>query len=289
MTRIKKKSGLEIVCALLLTWLALVIVIPFWATIVTSFSTQSAYVKSPFSLWPKEFTFDNYKAIFRQGAGLLQAYKNTISVAIVGTVCSMATMVMASYVFSREFPGKRIFFMAAVFSMYFSGGLIPMYLLIKKMGLLNSHTAIILMSLASVYNIIIMRNGFESVPKELQEAAMIDGANDLRIFAQVMLPLQKPLIATFSLFTAVCYWNSWYWPMLILNNPQKTLLQQFLRSIVASSDLLRAEASVDVAARQFSMGVQMGSILLVILPIMLIYPFLQKYFVKGVLVGSVKM
>ena len=164
-----------------------------------------------------------------------------------------------------------------------------MYLLIKKMGLLNSHTAIILMSLASVYNIIIMRNGFESVPKELQEAAMIDGANDLRIFAQVMLPLQKPLIATFSLFTAVCYWNSWYWPMLILNNPQKTLLQQFLRSIVASSDLLRAEASVDVTARQFSMGVQMGSILLVILPIMLIYPFLQKYFVKGVLVGSVKM
>lgn len=285
----KKWSALEIICTVILTLLAIVIIVPFWNTIVISFSTQSAYVKSPFSLWPKEFTLDNYTTLFKQGAGLLRAYRNTIFITVMGTALGMTTSVMAAYVFSREFPGRRFFFIASIFTMYFSGGLIPMYLLIKNLGLLNTYSGIILISLASVYNIIIMRNGFASVPMELQEAAMIDGANDLRIFTQVMLPLQKSLIATFSLFTAVSYWNSWYWPMLILNDSKKTVLQQFLRSIILSADLFRAELSADMAARQFSMGVQMGSVLLVIGPIMLVYPFLQKYFVKGVLVGSVKM
>lgn len=285
----KKWSALEIICTVILTLLAIVIIVPFWNTIVISFSTQSAYVKSPFSLWPKEFTLDNYTTLFKQGAGLLRAYRNTIFITVMGTALGMTTSVMAAYVFSREFPGRRFFFIASIFTMYFSGGLIPMYLLIKNLGLLNTYSGIILISLASVYNIIIMRNGFASVPMELQEAAMIDGANDLRIFTQVMLPLQKSLIATFSLFTAVSYWNSWYWPMLILNDSKKTVLQQFLRSIILSADLFRAELSADMAARQFSMGGQMGSVLLVIGPIMLVYPFLQKYFVKGVLVGSVKM
>lgn len=286
----KKWTGLEIFCTVCLTILAVLIVVPFWNTIVISFSTNASYVKSPFSLWPVEFTLSNYESIFRKGQGLLIAYKNTIIVTLVGTLASMTTMVMASYVFSREFVGKRFFFMASIFTMYFSGGLIPMYLLIKNLNLLNTHAAIILMHLASVYNIIIMKNGFESVPKDLQEAAMIDGANDLKIFAQVMLPLQKPLIATFSLFTAVGFWNNWYWPMLILNKPEKTLLQLFLKTIIDSaSNVGEVGATEDLATMTFAMGIQMASVLCVILPIMVVYPFLQKYFVKGMLVGSVKM
>ena len=286
----KKWSRLEIICTAILTILAFLIIIPFWNTIVISFSTNSAYVKSPFSLWPGEFTLENYRSIFKNGAGLITAYKNTVFLALVGTFAAMATMVMAAYVFSREFPGKRFFFLASIFTMYFSGGLIPMYLLLKNLGLLNTHAAIILMSLASVYNIIIMKNGFESVPRELQEAAMIDGANDLKIFFQVMLPLQKPLIATFSLFTAVGFWNDWYWPMLILNKPDKTLLQLFLKTIIESATIRTDTiASEDLSNMMFSMGIQMASVLCVILPIMLVYPFLQKYFVKGMLVGSVKM
>lgn len=287
----KKWTGLEIFCVICLTLLALAIILPFWNVIVISFSSNAAYVESPFSLWPKEFTLDNYRIIFMNGNGLIRAYKNTILVAVVGTIASMATMVAAAYVFSREFPGKRFFFLASILTMYFSGGLIPMYLLIKNLGLLNTHTVIILMSLASVYNIIIMKNGFESVPVELQEAAMIDGANDLKIFAQVMLPLQKPLIATFSLFTVVGFWNNWYWPMLILNDADKTLLQLFLKNIIDSASTLRegVAAAEDLSTMIFSMGIQMASVLCVILPIMVIYPFLQKYFVKGMLVGSVKM
>lgn len=287
----KKWSGLEIFCTVCLTLLALAIALPFWNTIVISFTTNSAYVKHPFSLWPKEFTLDNYRNLFRNGAGLLVAYKNTIFVTLIGTLSAMATMVMAAYVFSREFPGKRFFFLASIFTMYFGGGLIPMYLLIKNMHLLNTHAAIILMSLASVYNIIIMKNGFEGVPMDLQEAAMIDGANDLKIFAQVMLPLQKPLIATFSLFTAVGLWNNWYWPMLILNKSEKTLLQLFLKTIIDSASSMSESLSTseDLTTMIFTMGIQMASVLLVIVPIMTVYPFLQKYFVKGMLVGSVKM
>lgn len=287
----KKWTGFEIFCIICLTLLTLAIILPFWNVIVISFSTNAAYVESPFSLWPKKFTLDNYRIIFMNNNGLLNAYKNTIFLTIVGTVAAMAVMVSAAYVFSREFPGKRLLFLASIFTMYFSGGLIPMYLLIKDMGLLNTHTAIILMSLASVYNIIIMKNGFESVPMELQEAAMIDGANDLKIFVRVMLPLQKPLIATFSLFTAVGLWNNWYWPMLIINDADKTLLQVFLKNVIDSASTLRegVGASEDLSTMIFSMGIQMSTVLCVIVPIMLVYPFLQKYFVKGMLVGSVKM
>ena len=290
MKRKKKWTMLEIVVTVILSLLVVLIIIPFWNVIVISFSTNAAYIKNPFSLWPGEFTLDNYMMILDQKGGLLTAYKNTIFLAVVGTLLSMSTMVMASYVFSREFPGKRVLFLAAIFTMYFSGGLIPTYLLIKNMGLLNTFTAVIMMALASVYNIIIMKNGFESVPKELQEAAMIDGANDLTIFARVMLPLQKPLIATFSLFTVVGYWNNWYWPMLILRDSKKSLLQLFVRSIIsAAGTLYETVASEDLAMRVFAMGIQMATVLVVIIPIMLVYPFLQKYFVKGILVGSVKM
>ena len=290
MKRKKKWTMLEIVVTVILSLLVVLIIIPFWNVIVISFSTNAAYIKNPFSLWPGEFTLDNYMMILDQKGGLLTAYKNTIFLAVVGTLLSMSTMVMASYVFSREFPGKRVLFLAAIFTMYFSGGLIPTYLLIKNMGLLNTFTAVIMMALASVYNIIIMKNGFESVPKELQEAAMIDGANDLTIFARVMLPLQKPLIATFSLFTVVGYWNNWYWPMLILRDSKKSLLQLFVRSIISvAGTLYETVASEDLAMRVFAMGIQMATVLVVIIPIMLVYPFLQKYFVKGILVGSVKM
>lgn len=286
----KKWTKLEIIVTLILTLIALMIILPFWSAIVVSFSTNAAYVRQPFSLWPGEFTLDNYRVIFRQKDGLITAYVNTIRLAVLGTLASMATMVMAAYVFSREFPGKRFLFLASIFTMYFSGGLIPMYLLIKNLKLLNCHTTLVLMALASVYNIIIMKNGFESVPADLQEAAMIDGANDLTIFARVMLPLQKPLIATFSLFTIVGYWNNWYWPMLILNDRKKILLQTFLRNILNAASRVGTEAiSEEASLVSFTMGIQMSSVLVVILPIMLVYPFLQKYFVKGVLVGSVKM
>ena len=230
----------------------------------------------------------NYAALFSRGSGLLTAYGNTIWVSIVGTVAGMMVMTLAAYAFSRRFPGRRIMFMIAIFSMYFGGGLVPTYLNLKSLHLLNTHAGVIMLTLVSVSHIIIIMKGFEAVPKELEEAAIIDGANDFTVFWKVKMPLNKPTLATYSLFTFVDLWNGWYWPMLILTDPDKSLLQVYLRNIVNSASRIAGTADA-VAGSSFSMGVQMAYILVVILPVMLIYPYVQKYFVKGIYVGSVKM
>lgn len=283
-----KITGLQIFSIVVLTIIVASIVVPFWNALVISFSTESSYIRKAFSWWPEEFTLESYEYMLRGGDKLLLYYWNTIKITVIGTILGMTVMIMAAYVFSRKFPGKKVFFMLMLFTMFFNGGLIPTYLLIKELGLLNKHAAIILLGLISVYYIVIMKNGFESVPMELQEAAMIDGANDLTIFTRIMLPLQKPLIATFSLFLAVDYWNSWYWPQLILTKGNNKVLQNYLRAIVLSGSESEKASSFFAGIAVFNEGTKMASVFLVILPVMVIYPFLQKYFVKGMLVGAVK-
>lgn len=278
----------DVVISTIMTILVILIIVPFWNAIVISFSTNEFYINHRFALWPGEFTMSNYAALFSRGSGLLTAYGNTIWVSIIGTVAGMAVMTLAAYAFSRKFPGRRIMFMIAIFSMYFGGGLVPTYLNLKSLHLLNTHTGVIMLTLVSVSHIIIIMKGFEAVPKELEEAAIIDGANDFTVFWKVKLPLNKPTLATYALFTFVDLWNGWYWPMLILTDSDKSLLQVYLRNIVNSASRIAGTADA-VAGSSFSMGVQMACILVVILPVMLIYPYVQKYFVKGIYVGSVKM
>jgi putative aldouronate transport system permease protein len=173
--------------------------------------------------------------------------------------------------------------------MLFSGGMVPTYLLLKNMGLVDKRFSIILLLGVSTYNIIILKSGFEQTPVSLSEAAKIDGANELVIFLRIMLPLQSALLATFTLFTAVAYWNEWFWSMLMINSSGKMTLQTVLRSIVseasADADIASGEAGLDV----FSQGVKTAAVMMTMVPIMCFYPFLQKYFVKGVMVGSIKM
>lgn len=284
----KKITMFDVVISTIMTILVILIIIPFWNAIVISFSTNEFYINNRFALWPGDFTFSNYAALFSRGSGLITAYGNTIWVSVIGTVAGMVVMTMAAYAFSRKFPGRRIMFMIAIFSMYFGGGLVPTYLNLKSLHLLNTHAGVIMLTLVSVSHIIIIMKGFEAVPKELEEAAIIDGANDLTVFWKVMLPLNKPTLATYALFTFVDLWNGWYWPMLILTDSDKSLLQVYLRNIVNSASKIAGTADA-VSASSFSMGVQMACILVVILPVMLIYPYVQKYFVKGIYVGSVKM
>lgn len=291
MVKLKKKgkkfTTFDIVISLIMTLLVILVIVPFWNAIVISFSTNEFYVNHRFALWPGEFTLGNYTALFARGKGLLIAYGNTIWVAVAGTVGGMVVMTAAAYAFSRRFPGRRVIFMISIFSMYFGGGLVPTYLNLKNLHLLNSHTGVIMLTLVSVSHIIIIMKGFEAVPKELEEAAKIDGANDFKVFWKVMLPLNKPTLATYSLFTFVDLWNSWYWPMLILTDSKKSLLQLYLRNIVNTASKMSGMG--ESAGQTFSMGVQMACILVVIVPVMLIYPYVQKYFVKGIYVGSVKM
>ena len=294
MPKLKRRRGrdritfFDVVISTIMTVLVVLIIVPFWNAIVISFSTNEFYINNRFALWPGEFTLSNYAALFSRGSGLITAYGNTIMISVVGTVAGMTVMTLAAYAFSRRFPGRRWLFMVAIFSMYFGGGLVPTYLNLKNLHLLNTHAGVIMLTLASVSHIIIIMKGFEAIPKEMEEAAIIDGANDFTVFWRVMLPLNKPTMATYALFTFVDLWNDWYWPMLILTDSKKSLLQVYLRNIVNSASRIAGTADA-VAGSSFSMGVQMACILVVILPVMLIYPYVQRYFVKGIYVGSVKM
>ncbi|MBQ8813104.1 MAG: carbohydrate ABC transporter permease [Lachnospiraceae bacterium] len=285
----RRWDSVQIFSAVSLTLIALVIFVPFWNAVVISFETADAYAKHPFSWWPKEFTLGNYKYLLGKGSTLFEAYKGTIIVTVFGTLCEMAISVMAGYAYSRQFPGKRFFFVLLLITMFFGGGLVPTYLHYKNLGLLGTYASVILISLVDVQKIIIMKSSFESIPMELQEAAMIDGATDMTVFAKVMLPLQKPMIATFTLRTMVAFWNTWYWPTLLLNGTNKTVLQLYLKSFVSNLDEEVQASTVFVEGTQFAQGIKMAAVFIVMLPIMAVYPFLQKYFTKGIMVGAVKM
>lgn len=287
---VKRLDGVQIVSTLLIIAFAIIVIVPFWNAVVISFESKSMAILYPFSWFPRQFTLDNYAVLFSGGSKLVIAYVCTIYMTVLGTLLGMTMCVMAGYGFSRKFPGKKFFLILMLITMFISGGTIPTYLQYKNMGLMNIYGCIVC-SLGSVYNVIIMKNGFESVPMDLQEAAMIDGAQDFTIFYKIMLPLQKPLIATFSLFTVVGYWNSWYWPMLMLTRSKATTLQLYLRKIVVNLEPVgdgTASAS-QLYVDAFTEGSKMAAVFVVMLPIMLVYPFLQKYFTKGIMVGAVKM
>ena len=273
---------------IILTFTALMILLPFYNAVVISLETNRAYALHPVSLYPAEFSLKNYQYLIDKGQ-LGIGFQNTVLITIAGTILSMAASVMMAYAFSRKFPGKKLIFLLMMFTMFFSGGMIPTYLQMKALKLIDSRWGIILFVGVSTYNIVILKSGFEQTPVDLEDAAKIDGANDLIIFFRVMLPLQGPLLATFTLFTAVAYWNEWFWSMLLINSASKMTLQTVLRSIVAeasaAADVSTGEADLDV----FSQGVKMAAVMMAMVPIMCFYPFLQKYFVKGVMVGSVKM
>ncbi len=287
--RKKRYTVGDIVIFVILTVLTIVVVFPFYNAMVISLETNRAYALYPVSLYPMEWSIKNYAHLIEKGQ-IATGYTNTLFVTIIGTALSMMVSVMIAYVFSRKrFPGKKMLFLLMMFTMFFSGGMIPMYLQFKKLKLINSLWGIILYCGISTYNIIIIKSSFEQTPVELEEAAKIDGANDIVIFFRVMLPLQGAIIATFTLFTAVGYWNEWFWSMLLINSGNKMTLQTVLRAIVAESTSYEDVASGEADAEVFSNGLKMAAVMMTMLPIMCFYPFLQKYFVKGVMVGAVKM
>ena len=288
-SRLKRFTVGDAIVTVVLTLLAFIIFLPFYNSIVISLETNRAFALHPVSLYPMEFTLSNYTYLIEKGQiGI--GYVNTIFVTVVGTALSMAAMVMMAYAFSRRsFPGKRLLFMLMMFTMFFSGGMIPTYLQFKSLGMIDSLWGIVFYAGVSAYNIIILKSGFEQTPVELEDAARIDGANDLIIFLRVMLPLQSALLATFTLFTAVGYWNEWFWSMLLINSGNKLPLQPVLRAVIAESSAFEDMSAGEAGSDVFTQGIKMAAVMITMLPIMCFYPFLQKYFVKGVLVGSIKM
>jgi len=273
---------------LILTLLALIIIYPFYNSILISLVPQRDYIRTPFMLFPKKITWDSYKYIF-ESPKIIYGYRNILIILLFGMPYNMLLTTFTAYALSRDsFPGKKIIMGLIIFTMYFGGGLIPYYLLIRGIGLVNSLASVVLTYGVNTFYMIIMMNYFNTIPASLEESARIDGANEFVILFRIMLPLALPIIATVFLFFAVDRWNEWFSAMLFLRDGKKWPLQLVLRNIVMSTidDLGSSYASLRQTV--FPAGVKMASIVVTMAPIMLIYPFLQKYFMKGILIGAIK-
>ena len=262
---------------------------PFLYIVAVSFSGSHAVYQGEVFLWPVDITLDGYRQVFKQN-GLWTAYGNTLFYTTVGTVFNLAATTIAAYPLSRNrFFARRLFNFFIAFTMYFSGGMIPTYLLITKLGFYNSRWVMIIPSLLSTYNVMVCRSAFSAIPDEVIESAEIDGSNEWQTFGHIAVRLITPTLAVLTLYYAVGHWNNFFTALLYLSKEELMPMQVLLRRVLiqASSELMdNSTASNDMAA--VSIQVRYVTIVVATLPILAIYPLLQKYFVKGVMLGAVK-
>lgn len=269
----------------------LVICITLYPVIyVVSVSISDPIIVGRGEIWifPKGITFNAYKRVL-QDPRIWTSYYNTIWYVVVGTIISLFMTTLIAYPLSRtKFSGRNAIMMFIAFTMFFSGGMIPSFLLIKQLHLLNTRWAIVIPSAISTYNMIIMRTFFSNIPSSLHEAATIDGCSEFRIFTRIYIPLSKAAIAVLLLFYAVGQWNSFFSAMLYLNDNKKYPLQMILREILIQFDQSSMMQDVMDGRDMVGQTIRYATIIISILPIVTVYPFLQKYFVNGVMVGAIK-
>ncbi len=269
------------------------IVICFWHLLNLSLSPSYIATKGGLLLYPKDATVDNYAKVVGNRYIWL-GYKNTIIRTVIGTVLQLFFTSMGAYVLSKKFfPHRTFWTVFIVFTMFFSGGLIPSYLLVKELGMIDSYASMILPGLISAYNMVIVRNYFQSLPEEIEESCLIDGAGRFRIFLQFVLPLSKPILATVALWLAVGHWNSWFDVLIYISDDTKFTLQIVLRRIIltGSKEILDTSAAASAAQNESvvsSEGLKAACIFVTTFPILCTYPFVQKFFVKGIMIGSLK-
>ena len=279
-------QGLDIVIFAILFIYALLIVFPFWNAFVISISTEDAYLRSDLLLWTTDIDFTAYKSVFTNNQ-LWGGFGITMILLVFGTFYQLFFTVITGYALSRnKWTGKNLVMNLIIVTMFFGGGMVPYYYLIRDLGMMNSIWVMIIPGAIDTFNMLLMRNYFASLPAEMEESAKIDGANDVTIFVKIFLPLSLPMLATIGLFFAVGNWNSWYNAMLFI--PDKSSiwpLQQVLRTMIAKANAKSIEG-LDIEG--FSEGLIMASIFFTIVPMMSFYPFLQRFFVKGIVVGAIK-
>jgi len=278
----------DILNVVVLLSLAAITVLPLLYVLAGSFATEAEIDTRPFFLWPKKFATEAYDYIFATDT-FLRALLTTVGVTVVGTAVQVAlTLTMAYPLAKRYLPGRALFLNLVIFTLVFSGGMIPTYLVVRNLGLLDSYWALILPLAINPFYLMIVKSFFQELPEALEEAARIDGCTELGVFWRIVLPLSKPVIATFSLFYAVGIWNDYMSPLLYINDSHKWTLQVLVRQLTAPN----ADAE-NVLNQLYSptfpqQGLKFAVIVIATLPILLVYPFLQKHFAKGVLIGSVK-
>lgn len=284
----------DIVNVILMILITIATLYPFLHVVFSSFSSSEYVLRNKgLMLWPKGFNISAYKfAIAHPMLG--RSYLNTIFYAGAGTLLGLIVMSLSAYAFARpNFPGKSFFLFIIAFTMFFGGGLIPSYLNIKRLGLLNTSLVMFLPSCISTWSIIMLRTNFQQIPDSLGESAYLDGANDFTILFKIVLPLSKAILAVVVLFSAVGYWNSWFPALIYLDSRSKYPLQMILREILIVGEMgdLDLEKIGDLGAQErVAMGevIKYAIMVLTIGPIIVLYPFLQKYFIEGVMIGSIK-
>ena len=278
-------GGLDIILFVILLLFALAIIFPFYYLFIVSITPQEIYAANPFLLWTPQITLEAYQGVFTNKA-IWNGLGITLILLFGGTTYQLFFTVITGYALSRNnWFGKNFVMNMILVTMFFGGGLIPYYILIQTLGMLDTIWVMIIPGAIDTFNMLLMRNYFATLPKELEESARIDGANDIQIFVRIFLPLSLPMLATVGLFFAVGNWNSWYNGMLFNHSQNLKTLQQVLQDIIVTTSSTIPNPN---PSKVNSESLKMAAIFFTILPMMCFYPFLQRYFVKGIVVGAIK-
>ena len=288
----QKKWGIgQIILTVCVLLLVSTCVLPFLNVIAISLSSKSAILRGDVNFIPKETNFLAYEVIFKDNS-MIRSLVFTVEITVIYTAMAMELTILLAYPLSRDrLKGKRFFTLMVMFTMYFNGGLIPTYLNIRNLGLIDTMWALILPGVISTYNVVTMKSFFLGLPKELEEAATIDGANDFQVLLRIILPLSLPSIATLSLFYAVGKWNSFSDALYYINSRNMQPLQlklYYLIKGITSVEISMVEGNAADAGRNVSESIESACIIFATLPILIVYPFVQKYFVQGATIGAVK-
>lgn len=285
-----KKNIYDYIIIFILVLISLVMLYPFWHEMMYSFSDPVDAATGGMFLLPRGFNLKSYWSVLRNKS-VWTGFRVSVIVTLTGTVAGVMLSAMLAYPLSKKrMPGRNVLISLIFFTMLFGGGMIPNYLLVKKLKLIDSYGALILPGLLSAWNIFIMKNAFAGIPASLEESARIDGANDLTIFFHIVLPLSKAVLATIALFTAVGYWNDYFSTILYIVSKDRWSLQAVLREILSNAQSAMSASGISVRAEEAisSETVKAATVMVATVPILLVYPFVQKYFIKGVMIGSVK-
>ena len=273
-----------------LTLFALVTLFPLYYVVVVSLTPYIEVMKNGgFVIWPEHLTFQAYKEIFGS-ARIPQALKITVFITVVGTTLNLVVTTLLAYPLSKKsVPGRNFILMALVFTMIFSGGIIPLYIMVRSLGFYDSVWALVIPGMVSTFNLLIVKTYFENLPAEVEEAAKVDGCSDIQTLFRIVLPLSAPIMATIGLFYGVTHWNEYFKGIFYISDKTLMPMQVVLRSMIqapnVSSELSINSLALDALPPE---TIKMAVVVVATLPLLIIYPFLQKYFVKGALLGSVK-
>lgn len=283
-----KENVYQAILWIVLIVLSATMILPFLYVVILSFTDATAYSAGKFILWPEKWSTQAYELIL-SGSGFLNSLKSTLFITLVGTPLNVLVNAGLAYMLSKPIPGKKFFNKYVMFTMLFSAGMVPNFINIKNLGLINNYFACILPAACGAWTIMVMRSFFQSLPVELEEAAKIDGCGQLKIFGIIVLPLSKAMLATMTLFAFVSYWNTYFNSIMYMTSSSKSTLQVYVQKIVLSST---ASDVVDIGLELANVVPQevmrMAAVVVVVLPVLIVYPFLQKYFESGMMVGAVK-